>query len=95
MAKLTIDLREGFDDDEVVVRVADREVFRGRVSTRMQLGLAHRVETDVVGPATVTVALGGATRSLEVDPEATPFVGADAGGGDLALRPQGEPFRYM
>ncbi len=53
MAALHIALEEGFFDDTVSIRVNGHEVYgKSDVSTRMQLGLADSVETDVrTGPA--------------------------------------------
>jgi hypothetical protein len=56
---LTIDLQEGFEGDQVVIAVDDREVFRkSGVKTRHQIGLAERVRLDVApGPRRLRVSL--------------------------------------
>jgi hypothetical protein len=59
-------LQDGFVDDEVVLRVGGREVFRqAHVKTRMQIGLAASHETRVPsGPVSVEVSLP--QRKLDV-----------------------------
>lgn len=48
MDDVTIDLREGFMDDVVVVSAGHRELSRvERVTTRMQLGLARTIRSSI------------------------------------------------
>ncbi|MFI7642162.1 hypothetical protein [Nonomuraea sp. NPDC049400] len=50
MASVRIDFTEGFDDDEIILRVADEVVFHKRDVTTMPLiGLADSVELALPG----------------------------------------------
>ena len=45
---LHVALQEGFEDDTVVLRIADEEVYRrDSLATRMQIGLADSFELTV------------------------------------------------
>lgn len=60
MAHLHIALREGFAGEEVAVSVDGREVFRDRVTTRLQVGLASSFDLDVAeGDRKVVVDVAG------------------------------------
>lgn len=59
MPTLQVDLREGFNDDSVVMRVDGREVYRrSGVRTNYSVGIADRIEIEVpAGKAQVELAL--------------------------------------
>ncbi|UVJ46426.1 hypothetical protein NVV94_13410 [Pseudomonas sp. LS1212] len=50
MAKLTIDLQDGFSKEKIVVSIAGRLIFQQEnLSTRTQIGLAASFSTTVAG----------------------------------------------
>jgi hypothetical protein len=79
MAKLTIDLQDGFSDDTVIVRVNGREILReDHVSTRDLVGKARSVTTDVpLGPARIEIELPdrGLVERRELDVSADRSLG--------------------
>jgi len=72
MAKLGIHLQNGFDDDEVVVKINGEErMHRHGVRTRRVLGLAEHTQLEVgEGPITVEVSVPnrGMEQVVEVQP---------------------------
>lgn len=98
MATMTIDLREGFDGDRVVIAVDGRTVFdKAGVRTRYQISLAERVTVQVgAGPHAVRVSLPdqGASDELDVDPAGTPYLGVTIEQGRPVLKPAAAEFRY-
>lgn len=100
MATVTVDLQEGFTDDEVLVRVGAEPAWHGtKVTTRNQIGFAATVEMSVrEGPVTVAIALPrrGISGSVVVDARGEAFVGVSLqAGGSLGIRTSEEPFRYL
>lgn len=98
MPTLTIDLQEGFEGEEVVIRVAGKEAARrGGVRTKRMLGLADSLEVEVpAGTASVEIAVPSKNLSKQVDvrPEETPYLGVSLSGGQINLLPYPEPFGY-
>ena len=77
MITLQIRLRDGFLDDEVLVRVNGKEVYRkSNVQTDLTISYADAVAVEVdTSPATVEVeVLGGASLKKSVQVHQTPFV---------------------
>lgn len=65
LVALTIDLQEGFEGDQVVIAVDEREVFRKKgVQTRYQIGLAERVRLDI-GPGQHSLRVSLPDRGLQ------------------------------
>lgn len=101
MPKLRVDLREGFLDDTVAVRVNDEEHRRTHVTTRPQTGYAGSLEIDVQeSPATVEVALPTrrASKSVSVafDGLDTVYLGVSVVRGDeISVQESQGPFRYL
>ncbi len=100
MARVTIDLQEGFTGDTVVIHLNGREVYRcNDVKTRLQIGLADRVET-VVQERAATVEIGLPTKGLKIA-EAIPadadiFVGVNVEvEGNLTVQTQCHEFSYV
>ncbi len=98
MPTLTIDLQEGFEGEEVVVRVDGKEAARrGGVRTKRMLGLADSLEVEVpAGTAAVEIAVPAKnlSKKVEVRPEETPYLGVSLSGGEINLLPYPEPFGY-
>lgn len=98
MPRFHVDLQDGFSEDRVVVRVEDREVFRGEnVSTRLMLGLAESLEFDVAEDRVrvrVEVPTRDASGEQEVRAE-TPYVGVSLHGPLLSFSVSRTPFTYL
>jgi hypothetical protein len=94
---IRIDLREGFEQDEVVIRVDEEEVFRKEgVTTLPQIGRADGIDAQVgQGPVTVQVELPkrGVSGSFSV-PEPGVHLGISIEDGELAYEISPTPFRY-
>jgi hypothetical protein len=99
MHTLRVDLQEGFDGDTVAVRLNGRELFhKSGVRTRLQIGLAQLVETEIPeGDAIVEVTLE--ERRLEVKiplkVAAATYVGISVTGDGLIHQVSAEPFGYL
>jgi hypothetical protein len=95
---LTIDLQEGFEGDQVVIAVDDREVFRkSGVKTRHQIGLAERVRLDVApGPRRVRVSLPDKSlqQELQIDAGDDPMLAVSLVGDRVDIGPLTAP-RYL
>ena len=78
-ASIRVDLREGFEDDQVVIHVGEHEVYRkDGVTTLTQIGRADGIDAPVAdGPLTVRVELPkrGLSKSFSL-----PAPGLQAGG---------------
>lgn len=102
MSNLQIDLQEGFDGEPVVIRVNGTEVFRGEVSTRLQIGLAEQIKVNVpAGQVDVIVELPqrAVSASTNVSIPDVKYIGVsvedDREDSKLLFRATGEFFRYM
>jgi len=95
-AAVHVDLREGFENDEVVIRLGETEVFRkSGVTTLPQIGRADAVDAPVASvPVTVHVELPkrGLSRSFTVAPGM--HLGISIEGEDLTHEISSTPFRY-
>ncbi len=71
MRELTVDLQDGFEDEEVVISLNGTEVFRAsNVSTRYQIGLARSVKLEAPGARTlleVFLPRKGLSKSIELE----------------------------
>jgi hypothetical protein len=100
VAQLHVALREGFAGEEVVVSVDGREVFRDRVTTRLQIGLASSFDLDVAeGDREVAVDIGGSEAG---GPRTVPVAGQTWVGvslirdrAELDWTVSDEPFGYV
>ena len=76
--QINLALQDGFDGDEVVVRVDGDEAYRGEeITTRTQISHAADTQLDVPdGPFTleVDVPTRGVHETFQVDPHAHPNV---------------------
>jgi hypothetical protein len=101
MPSLCIDLREGFLDDIVVVRINNEEYHKPQVSTRLQLGYADSLEIDV-RESTVDVEIvlpsRGLSKSIPIvfDRSDTVYLGLSVTAeGEISERISHEPFGYL
>lgn len=98
MPTLCVDLQDGFDGDDVVVRVAGREVYRNPdVHTLTVISRADSFTANV--PAgSVTVEVEVPSRHLQhqvvLDSARTPYLGVSLSGSTLTHRVASEPFGY-
>jgi hypothetical protein len=99
MGKLGIHLQNGFDGDEVVVRVNGNELMRRNdVRTRRILGLAAHEEFEVGdGPLSLDVSIPGrgVEKHIELDEGGNErYVGLSLEDGDLRVIQRSTPFGY-
>ncbi len=98
MSQLAVVLEEGFDGDEVAVRVGDEIAFSSdQVTTRPQIGVAQRFTVDVrPGPVVlnVEVASRGLVADVPVDVRDGTHVGISIARDQVVHRTADEPFRY-
>lgn len=98
MPTFHVDLQDGFAGDRVVVRVEDREVFRGEnLTTKLMLGYAESLEFEVA-ESRVTVRVEVPTRDVSGEQEVraeTPYVGVSLEGPLLSLSVSRTPFAYL
>lgn len=96
--RIRVDLQDGFDGDEVVVRVAGREVYRDEdVRTLTVIGRAATFTADVpAGKVAVDIELPrrGLEHRVVLDAAETPNLGVSATGAMLTHRVASEPFGY-
>ena len=99
MPPITIDLRDGFDRDAVIIRVGGREVCRDHsVSTRRQVGLAKKITVEAGGMTVVEIEVPSRNLSatIEVDATAPRHVGIDIDrDGGIRHEISDAPFRYL
>jgi hypothetical protein len=83
-------LQDGFDDDEVVVRVEGSEAYHGeRVTTRTQISHAADMQLDVPDRQfglEIDVPTRGVRESVEIDPRTHPNVTISLRDGRLVVR---------
>lgn len=98
MAKLGIDLQEGFEGDEVIVKVNGADLLHQTgVRTKGVLGLADSAEVDVAdGPLNVEICVAnrGITRNVSVDGKGDHYLGVSLQNDDLQTIVADEPFGY-
>jgi hypothetical protein len=78
MPTLHIDLRDGFDHDDVVLKVNNREAARGSDVTT-DLTISHAASFDVPAPEgrcalRIEIPTRNLSSSLDLDPADTPYV---------------------
>ena len=92
-----VDLREGFQDDDVVLRIDGEEVYRrSGVTTLPQIGRADGVDVPVgEGPVTVEIDLPrrGVSGSFSVE-AAGMHIGISVSGDAIDHEVSSTPFRY-
>ena len=68
--KITIDLQEGFDKDEVIIFEKQNKIFHAKdISTRTQIGLAKSIEVELSGkePIKIVVPSRGVSEKKKID----------------------------
>ena len=94
---IRVDLREGFEDDEVVIHVGEEEVYRKQgVTTMTQIGRADGIDASVAeGPLTVRVELPkrGLAESFSL-PAPGLHLGISIEDGEMTHEVSPTPFRY-
>lgn len=97
--QLTVDLQEGFDGEEVVLRVSGREVFRrSDVHTRMQIGRAASFTIDTDGSRQeleLSIPNRGLAQKTSVDPRRHPYLGFSIKEGRIHVKESVRPFGYL
>jgi hypothetical protein len=99
MAVLSIHLQEGFDDDEVVVRMNGAESARRQhLTTKRLLGYADIVELRKPAGSEIRLEVSLPDRSLvgsaTVPAMGDSFIAANVVGGRLELAVRDRPFAY-
>jgi hypothetical protein len=98
MGTLRIDLQDGFDNDDVRIKVNGKEVYhRGDVTTKLLLGLADTTQTKVDdGAAEVEVAVPsrGLSQTERVEARGNVYLGVSVEAGRLRLNKSETPFGY-
>lgn len=97
MPILKIDLQEVFSGETVLLRLNEREVYRGAPRTRMQIGLAESRSFDL--PAQhltlkAEIPSSGAFAAIELDLSRDLYVGVTLSEGRMSLRSSSEDFKY-
>ncbi len=98
MNAVIFDLQDGFDDDEVIIKIDGRQVFhKNRVKTDLRLGLADTFTAPTAG-GTSTVEVAVPARSLSetfpLDSADSPHVGIAVCNNRLEVRPSRVAFGY-
>ncbi|MET1078110.1 MAG: hypothetical protein ABWY06_08825 [Pseudomonas sp.] len=100
MAKLTIDLQEGFAEETVHIRIAGRQVYQQeQLSTRNQIGLAASFSIQVEeGPLSLDVlfpARGDKVEVINLIIQGDTYLGISLSAtGALEYKASGAPFMY-
>ena len=97
---LTIDLREGFHHDTVVIHLNGKEVYRQEdVTTRLQIGFADRLECSTTGEQAqvkITLPTKEKAETIELKLASPTFLGVNLTEGEkIDFRHQSEPFGYV
>jgi len=99
MARLRIDLQDGFRGDIVAIRIDGAERYRqSGVTTNLASSLAATAEFDLAAPALVDVAVEsrGLAAGTRIDAAGTPHLGVEVTrDGRLQLTPSSAGFRYL
>ena len=98
MARLTVHLQNGFQNDDVVIRSDDRELLRrAGVTTRRILGLAEHTAFDLPdGPLSLDVSIPnrGIEKHLDLDLKGDVHVGLSVDQNGLQVITRDKPFGY-
>ena len=99
MALLHIAMQEGFEDENVVIRVAGKEAFRkDSVRTKLQIGFADSFEMNVEeGPVSIEIDLPSKSlsRVIELQVQNAVYLGVSMIAGKIEYKISHEPFGYL
>lgn len=98
MSTLRVDLQEGFNGDEVGLRVNGQEAFqKGDVTTKQLLGLASSAEIEVPN-GTLTIEIKVPTKNLaktiSLETSGSEYLGVSITNGKIEHIVSHEPFGY-
>ncbi len=95
---LTIDLQEGFNNDSLLIRINDEDVFQAEeVTTRLLLGLARSIESNIpIGLTKVEIIIQSQEleKIVELDVKNDTFLGISIQDSDISHIVSDVPFRY-
>lgn len=99
MALLHVAMQEGFEDENVVIRVAGKEAFRkDNVRTKLQIGFADSFEMNVEeGPVTIEIDLPSKSlsKSIELQVQNAVYLSVSIIAGKIEYKISPEPFGYV
>jgi hypothetical protein len=101
MDKVTVDLRDGFYRDEVILSVPGGAVLarESGVTTRTQIGFARSIELPLPAAATrirLEIPARGMQRDIDLPPARPLWIGISLrDDGEIEARIQQEPFGYL
>ena len=99
MALLHVAMQEGFEDENVVIRVAGKEAFRkDNVRTKLQIGFADSFEMNVEeGPVTIEIDLPSKSlsKSIELQVQNAVYLSVSIIAGKIEYKISLEPFGYV
>lgn len=99
MIPLTIDLQEGFDNDEVIICVSDQPVYtKSGVTTNWSIGLADSIPLTVAaGRLAVQIQLPRKELAAQIELEAAvhPYLACSVRLGRLYCTPAEQRFLYF
>jgi hypothetical protein len=93
-----IDLQDGFQDDEVIIRLDGKQVFHKTVSTDARISRADGFQVLTAKPDSlveIELPKKQIKGSQSFKPTGTPNVGISMREGKPQFRVQAEPFLYM
>jgi hypothetical protein len=98
MARLSIDLQDGFTDDTVVLHVGGKERFhKQHVSTKPVIGWAESFQTEVSSGRVnlrVTVPTQGIVKTIPLEVSSDTHLGLSIVNGELEHIVSDQPFTY-
>ncbi|MDQ3283739.1 MAG: hypothetical protein M3Q69_20245 [Acidobacteriota bacterium] len=98
MATLGIDFQDGFENDEVLVRIGGEERFhRSGVTTKRVLGLAAHTKfalPDSAASVEIAVPTRGLARQIEVELARDTYLGISITSGDIVVITRHQRFGY-
>jgi hypothetical protein len=99
MVNLSIDFRDGFLDDTIVLQVNDKEVFhKEHVRTKLVIGLADSFKTKVEpGPVTIEIIVPtkNVVKTILLEVSDDTYLGISIVNGVIEYMGSSEPFGYV
>ena len=98
MTTIRIALQDGFEDDSVVIKVNDKEVFKNEsVKTKRQIGKAASFDLEVNEGATnveISLPLKKLSETIDLKVSGEVYLGISLVEDRIEHRISSEPFRY-